>query len=523
MANTTVFSTQNRAARTDTHNNAGGSAYAFGPKHALAQLAVTGCFNNTYYVSGESQVDKILELAKQVEPEFVAKLAIYSRKQGLMKDMPALLTAYLSTVSPELLWDTFPSVIDNGKMLRNFVQIMRSGVVGRKSLGTSPRRLVRTWFETRTESQILRNSVGNKPTLGDVIKMIHPKPASKERAALYAYFIGKEFNEKDLPEELQAYLTFKKDTNAWEGELPGVPFELLTGETLTASQWKLLAEQATWNQVRQALNTFHRHGVFTDPAMVKSVADKIRNPELVRRAKAFPYQLMTAFININSEIPKEIGNALQDAMELATENIPVLDGAVYVFPDVSGSMSSPISGYGYGMGKKPMSQVRCIDIAALVAAAVLRTNPNAEVIPFEGDVKTIKLNPKDSVMTNAQKLAAIGGGSTACSAPLRLLNGRKAKIDTAIYISDNESWKDYQYSYGRRETSTASEWAKARDRNPEAKMVCIDITPSDTTQVSDREACLNVGGFSDTVFDVMGNFLKTTGQHWVEQIEAVTL
>ena len=29
----------------------------------------------------------------------------------------------------------FPRVIDNGKMLRNFVQVVRSGTVGRKSFG----------------------------------------------------------------------------------------------------------------------------------------------------------------------------------------------------------------------------------------------------------------------------------------------------------------------------------------------------------------------------------------------------
>jgi len=30
-------------------------------------------------------------------------------------------------------------VINNGKMLRNFVKIVRSGVAGRKSLGTAPK------------------------------------------------------------------------------------------------------------------------------------------------------------------------------------------------------------------------------------------------------------------------------------------------------------------------------------------------------------------------------------------------
>ena len=37
-------------------------------------------------------------------------------------------------------------VIDNGKMLRTFIQIVRSGAVGRKSLGTRPKRLVQRWL-----------------------------------------------------------------------------------------------------------------------------------------------------------------------------------------------------------------------------------------------------------------------------------------------------------------------------------------------------------------------------------------
>ena len=63
--------------------------------------------------------------------------------------------------------------------------------------------------------------------------------------------------------------------------------------------------------------------------------------------------------------------------------------------------------------------MRCIDVAALVAAAVLRKNPTAEVLPFEHGVVPVELNPRDSVMTNAAKLASIGGGGTNCSAPVR--------------------------------------------------------------------------------------------------------
>ncbi len=117
-----------------------------------------------------------------------------------------------------------------------------------------------------------------------------------------------------------------------------------------------------------------------------------------------------------------VREALQDAMEIAIRNVPEIEGKVYVCPDVSGSMMSAVTGYRRGA----TSVVRCVDVAALVAAAVVRKNSTAEVLPFEDHVVEINLNPRDSVMTNAQKLASIGGGATSCSAPLAKLNARRA-------------------------------------------------------------------------------------------------
>ena len=132
--------------KADTTNHAGGTAYRFEPRHALAQYAATGCLNHTFYASAQDQLEQVLALAHQVEPEFLARTALYARKQGAMKDLPALLVAILSVRSPGLMAEVFDHVIDSPKMLRNFVQIMRSGVVGRKSLGSLPKRMVRQWI-----------------------------------------------------------------------------------------------------------------------------------------------------------------------------------------------------------------------------------------------------------------------------------------------------------------------------------------------------------------------------------------
>jgi 60 kDa SS-A/Ro ribonucleoprotein len=175
-----------------------------------------------------------------------------------------------------------------------------------------------------------------------------------------------------------------------------------------------------------------------------------------------------------------------------------------------------------GYRKGATTAVRCVDVAALVAAAVLRKNPSAEVIPFEDRVVTLRLNPRDSVMTNARKLGGIGGGGTNCSAPLRLLNERRASGDLVIFVSDNQSWVDAATGLG---TGMMHEWADFKRRNPSARLVCIDVQPYGTAQAAGGADVLNIGGFSDNVFNVVSEFAagRLGPDRWVGLVEQVTL
>jgi 60 kDa SS-A/Ro ribonucleoprotein len=131
-------------------------------------------------------------------------------------------------------------------------------------------------------------------------------------------------------------------------------------------------------------------------------------------------------------------------------------------------------------------------------------------------------------MTNAQFLASLPSGGTACSAPLRHLNERGAKGDVVVYVSDNESWADFCRKGGvpfTRGTVMAEEWERFRARNPQAKLVLIDLQPNASTQVNERDDVLNVGGFSDAVFEVVSLFAKgeLDARHFVGAIESMTL
>jgi 60 kDa SS-A/Ro ribonucleoprotein len=485
-------------------------AYEYGPEHKLAQLAATGTLQENFYSTAELQLAEVLEAARKVDPIFVAKAAVYARGRGVMKDMPALLTAYLTVAEPDVAVRVFNRVIDNGRMLRTFVQIMRSGAVGRKSLGTRPKRLVQQWLERASIGKLMQAATGNDPSLADIVKMVHPKPADESRKAFYAWLIGKPHDVDELPAEIAAFEVWKEYRN---GALPNVPFEWLTAFELSPQEWVELASRMGWQALRMNLNTLARKGAFGVEGAAEMIAARLSDEEALTKARVLPYQLMVALGSVAEDVPLKVQAALETALEASLSKVPALEGQVVVCPDVSGSMASPVTGYRKGASSK----VRCIDVAALVSAAVLRRNPRTEVLPFEQQVVSLTLKPGARVAVNAAKLASIGGGGTNVSAPLAMLNKRRAKVDLVVIVSDNESWVDARRTGA---TATMREWEVLKNRCPRAKLVCIDLQPYGTTQATSRKDILNVGGFSDAVFETLSTFASGEGERdWVAEVK----
>ncbi len=518
MANKSVFaSLKGRLLpKADTVNAHAAPAYAYSDAHALAQVAVTGSFGGMYYQDAQDELEYVVDVAQTVSPEFLAQAAIYARSRGHMKDMPAVLLAILARRDPVLFRAAFGRVVDNGKMLRTFVQVIRSGQTGRKSLGSAPKAMVQNWLNSASDRALLNANIGNDPSLADVIKMVHPKPGTPEREALFAWIVGRPCDLARLPQAVQDWMAFKE---TGKGPVPDVPFQMLTQLKLSSAHWARIARKGSWQMVRQNLNTFQRHGVFGVAKNVDHVAALLRNPEAIAKARAFPYQLMVAAQNVNSEMPREIVDALHDAMEIAVQNVPKIDGQVVVCPDVSGSMTWSVTGYRPGA----TSAVRHVDVAALVAASFQRVNRGCQVLPFDFDVRDVRLEPRDTILTNAERLAALGGGGTDCSSPLKWLNKRGRAPDMVVFVSDNQSWMDSRK--GGQGTAMMKEWERIKYRNPKAKLVCIDIAPYGTTQAHTRADVMNIGGFSDAVFDQIATFAsgQTGPDHWVGEIEKIEL
>lgn len=547
MANKSLFqSLTSFLPRANTVNEAGGLAYRLSSKHALAQLAATGTFGNVFYTSARNQLDEVRLLIDDIDDNvFLAKLAVYARERAFMKDMAAALLVALSVRDTELMHRVFHRVVDNGRVLRTVFQMVRSGQFGRKSLSSSMQRAFQRWLNEASTTRLMSASIGNDPSLRDVLRLARPTPKSNERRALFGWLTDKPLEKwapassADLPAEVQKLLDFRAANSAKEqaaiaNEL-NVRWDLLAESAMGSETWKAMARQMGPQALRMNLNTLLRHGVFqngnrNDSVMIDYVASRIADADEIRRSRQFPYQFLAAYLNVADEVPQKIKAALHDAAEIACGNVPQLDMPVIIGLDTSGSMCCPATGW---QGRGRTSKISCVNVAALFAAAIVRKNPDSIIVPFDTRAYQAKVDPGDTILSLSERLSRFGGGGTDCSLPLVEANKRYAKRPLAgiVLVSDNESWihSGRAYGYGcNGSTGVLSEWEKfkknqRRNGVNDPKLVCIDIAPYGNTQAPERQDILNVGGFSDAVFHVVAAFLQGEANRFVSEVESIEL
>ena len=546
MADRTLFAnpvapTRGRFPRATTTNRAGGKAHARTAEQALAQLAVTGTLHDTYYTDARGQFRDVVRLAGRVDDRFLARLAVYARTRGFLKDLPVALTLLLfrreTGGDKALAHRVFDRVVDNGRTLRTFVKLVRSGRFGARGLSGSPRRAVRRWLNAASVGKLLSASVGRDPSLRDVLRLARPTPPDDARRAVFGRLVGKPpaawgtAVASDLPREFRVLDAYRNAATeraqvhqlaCYGNELPA-RWDLLASAAKGPAVWERLARGMGHQALRMNLNTLARHGTFDRPGVADFVARRLSDPAAVRRARQFPFQYLAAYHAADAGVPAAVRGALSAAADAACGNVPALPGPVLIGVDVSGSMQMPVTGF---RGRGSSSAVRCVDAAATFAAAVLRKNPGSVLVPFDHAVHAARFDPGDTLLSIADRLAAFGGGGTDCSLPLAHANRchRTTRFAGCVLVSDCESW----VGRGRRgSTPLMTEWAtfaKARmaaDGSGGPKLVCIDLAPNTTVQAPDRADVLNVGGFSDAVFGVVAAFLAGGTDPFVDAVRAV--
>lgn len=561
--------------RATVRNEAGGKAYEYTPKALATQLAMTSTFRKSFYIEGGVQVTNFLNAIDAVgDLEFIAKLAIYARHKGKMKDAPVAILARMFKLEKDTLGaalgdDTsiaehiFPFVVDATNMLQKFVMMVRPSRAGqripegqqmmsrlteRRSLGTRMKRVITNRLLSWDPAYVASRKGGNRPSLGDIVKLVHPRPATDEQRALFGYLIDKEPGPETylytaLPQSIRQLLAFladpenkplpeRMDIFQYIGQMPEVP-----------AKWFELAQKMSWTQLIKSLNTLGRHKAFEVADAEAWAATKLAERAAILKSRVFPTQMLAAYRAIQPAESRHgwyqpterkpdawnpsamLKGALATALDISVENAPQLPGRSLIGIDCSGSMTFSITG---DDGSGDASAVRVVDCAAVFGAALMRQNPDSVVVPYDGQIHPLRWLPSDPCLSLADKIADIGGGATHTQLVFQKANELTNPPDNIIVLSDSEAW----VGQGRYGSASMESLARLKQRKPDVKVVCWNLQATPSTLLT-GPGVLNIGGWSDALWDVVANFL-TSGtvdevvaaedvDVWVREVEAIDL
>lgn len=283
----------------------------------------------------------------------------------------------------------------------------------------------------------------------NVLNLVHAKPDKPWRADLFKYVIDKKYDTVDddfnynlpmIKAERQLRVDAAKDVkillDADRVKAAGMTWEdvlSLGGSKLDkAKLWESVIPNMGIMALIRNLRNFEEAGISKE-ARAQVIA-KMTDAEVIDKSKQFPYRFLSAYQQTNS---LQYHAALETALELATQNIPVFDESTLVLIDTSGSMGAPVSN---------KSKMTCAGAAALFGAAVAARSPgNVDIVMFAD--RSIKLNikPGTSVLKIVSEVerrnGEIGYGTQTHDALRTHFNPKKHK--RVFIFTDGQSFHGY--------------------------------------------------------------------------------
>jgi 60 kDa SS-A/Ro ribonucleoprotein len=482
----------------DRRNYHGFKTFEHSLRDRVRNFLRTGTLTGTFYVGAvelsREMINTLQHLGAQ-DPIALSEEAISAREEGYMRTLPVLATVVLSGLpNKQLFRKTARGVFKIPRDVVQFIEICKSGAVpGVAGFGGCRVDAAREWIETMSEYHAVKGFGSKTMVLRDAVRLTHPHPRDQKSRELLGWLSGHVPGKRVCENTMVVALELLKCTSdpAEHVQLirkARLPYEVVTTAVANPSRevWVELLRNAPTMNLLMNLVTFNRHGVFTDEENVSIACEKLSRPDALRSSRILPFQAYRAWkmYSEQSNADPRIIAALSDALENSVANMPLFGGRVCLAPDVSGSMQ------GFYVNEK--QTISAAEVSGIFAAGLLKRCPNVTVLPFESRVVNISLNPRDSVLANAQTISSLGGGGTSLSAPVERLLRNRDKVDLFVGITDNEEW------IGRGFLETWHQYV--REVSPEAKAVLITVVPTSHSVAPESEPGMYfVHGWSDAV------------------------
>lgn len=493
-------------------NHQGEKAYAMTPEMELYTAVVTCALSDKFYESKDGRIERIASLIRQVDPEFVAKLAVYTRTQMNLRSIPMFLIVELAKIhnGDSLVKRTIEKTVlraDEIMELLMCYQLRNAEGKSIKKLGKLSRQVqegLKSAFNRFDEYQFAKYDRSNlEVKLKDALFLVHPKASSPEQQAIF---------DKIVSGELQTPYT-------WEIQLSELGQKHFATKEEKAEAvkvlWEELIDSGRLGYMALLRNLRNILQANVSPAHIERVASHICDPAKVAKSKQLPFRFLAAYkelMDVTSVNTATMLSALEKAVRESVNNLEGFgtDTSVLVAADVSGSMFTTIS---------PKSSVMNYDIGILLSM-LLKSKCSSVISGMFGESWKVLNLPQENILANTIEMKSREGEvgySTNGYKVIDYLVDNNIKMDKVMMFTDMQMW-DSTY----REKHIQKSWTRYRQMCPEAKLYLFDLQgygQAPVRLVGDDVTL--IAGWSDKVFDVLKAI--ENGEDTLDQINKVEI
>jgi 60 kDa SS-A/Ro ribonucleoprotein len=499
---------QTVAEATRTTNYEGGEAFEpADPRLALYKRTINQLLEGSFYESDDEQLAAVIRRFDAVadeNPEFVLQLAAYARQELYLRDIPQVLLVlaanddrFKDNSDESLIREWTPAIIQRMDETATALAV-HDQLFG----GTAPwplRRGIEDALVTMADAYTLgKYELSRREvTLHDVFNRVHPEPIDDEQEVLFERFMRGDLDDYSDVEPLPS-------PNTWETVISERGNTRDAWETLIKDDEYTLPIFASIRNLRNMLEA----GV--DEETIVGHLDL----EAVRHAPLYPfryYQAYTALQNADVQA-SAVERWLEDAIDVAVENVPEGLGETFVAVDLSGSMDHPLS---------QNSTLLLKEVGALFGAIL--ADQGARVGGFGDEFQTVSMHVETPVLQRQQAVLGIDeevGNSTNGWKALEYLRERNEAVERIVVFTDMQLWDSTPFA-ARDDRTVKAEFDAYRDEvSSDTALYLVDLASyGDLVTPEGYENVYNVSGWSENVFTFI-EYAETPMQV-IDEIQAI--
>lgn len=501
-----------RSTSPDTRTYEGGDGYTRKPKSELFLLAVANMVGeDTFYEDATSRDNRYRDLIAKVtakDPDWIRRFVPFLRNEMNMRSASIVMAVeYVLAGGPN-----GRSVIDSAivradepaevigyarsRKGRSIPQPIKRGVAD----------AVRRLYGEKAALKYDSDSAGYRPA--DVIDIVHPEPRGKWQSDLFRYLLDKRHNRDgiEIPESLEIIRAHAalmalpvserrarlSDPAALEAA--GLTWEALSGwlqGPMDKDAWSAIIPSMGYMALLRNLRNFEQAGV--DGEARQRVIDRLTNSEAIVKSRQFPLRFYSAFKNVES---LDFQSALEKAVALTLQNVPVLKGTTLIMVDNSGSMGS-------GFSRRGTTTLR--ETAGLFGAALALRSESAELYAYADRYNRHQFTKATPLLKLAQAVGqdrTVGGGTNTIGLLSQLYSGQ----DRVVIVTDEQTWHPSRYGiYG----------ASQSVNDISVPIYTFNLNGYEAAQLpSGSEKRYTFGGLTDAGFRMIGLIESAEDANW---------